>query len=347
MPTGKDITAKNAGNQPLANEFARLIDFINYQMDEAPTKEKQKHRFRLRHIKAALKIIVNHPNKIKSSEDLKHYDGVGKGIKSRIDEFVETGKLSEIKMPKTTVDKQKVIKELTDVIGIGKALAKKMVEEYKIKSLDDLKQKHKEGRIAINEKIALGLKYHGKFKPKIPRKEIRLTEKYLKKIAKTIDKDLILNVAGSYRRGRSTSNDIDILITHKKVLTDSDMEKSKVNYLAELIRELKTEGFLVDDLTDDQTTKYMGFSKYKRNPIRRIDIRYVPHISYYPALLYFTGSYELNIKMRIKAKKMGYLLNEYGIYKLGKKKAKEFIKVNSEKEIFDILEMEYLEPNER
>ena len=33
-------------------------------------------------------------------------------------------------------------------------------------------------------------------------------------------------------------------------------------------------------------TKYMGFSKFKDNPVRRIDIRYVPYSSYHSAIFY-------------------------------------------------------------
>ena len=37
----------------------------------------------------------------------------------------------------------------------------------------------------------------------------------------------------------------------------------------------------------------MGFAKWE-NVIRRIDIRLIPYESIYTALVYFTGSYELN-----------------------------------------------------
>jgi DNA polymerase (family 10) len=45
---------------------------------------------------------------------------------------------------------------------------------------------------------------------------------------------------------------------------------------------------------------------------------------------------------RSKAKKMGYKVNEYGIYKNNKN-----ILVESEEEIFALLGMKYLEPQER
>ena len=107
-------------------------------------------------------------------------------------------------------------------------------------------------------------------------------------------------------------------------------------------------------------TKFNGIIEVN-GKARRIDIRFVPYENYYPALLYFTGSGNFNIEMRIKAKQLGYKLNEYHLYKLkthksllpGKVAAKKDIEdevpviVKSEKEIFDILSMDYLEPKDR
>ena len=82
----------------------------------------------------------------------------------------------------------------------------------------------------------------------------------------------------------------------------------------------------------------MGFCKYLENPPRRIDIRFINYESYPAALLYFTGSSTLNKKMREIAKKKGYKLSEYGLFdKDGKP-----IKVESERDIFHKLNMEFL-----
>ena len=168
---------------------------------------------------------------------------------------------------------------------------------------------------------------------------------------KSISKDLNVIVCGSYRRKKITSNDIDVLLTHNKINTDNQKDKSKINYLLEFVNKLKENKILKDDLTDGEIkTKYMGFSKLNRKPVRRIDIRFVPKRSYYPALLYFTGSYQLNQDMRQIAKSQGYKLNEYGLYKIIEKDGKtveKFIKVKSEKDIFDKLDMDYVNPEER
>jgi DNA polymerase/3'-5' exonuclease PolX len=152
----------------------------------------------------------------------------------------------------------------------------------------------------------------------------------------------IFEICGSYRREKETSNDIDILIS--KLNTNANG-----NNLNIIINELKSSNkndlLLVDDITDKNIkTKYMGFCKYKDNPVRRIDIRFVPFKSYYTALLYFTGSKDLNTKMRIKAHELGYKLSEYHLIDIDKNKK---IKINSEYDIFHLLKMEYLPPNLR
>jgi len=87
----------------------------------------------------------------------------------------------------------------------------------------------------------------------------------------------------------------------------------------------------------------MGFLKYKDNPVRRIDIRFIPYESYHSALLYFTGSAELNKKMRQIAKNKKLKLSEYGLFKENGEK----IPINNERDVFDILEMEFLIPRLR
>ena len=149
---------------------------------------------------------------------------------------------------------------------------------------------------------------------------------------------------------KKTSNDIDVLITHKNVKTNKEYEKLGTNYLNEFVEFLKKKKMIVDDLTDtNNLTKYMGFSRLPRKSIRRIDIRFVPYKSYHSALLYFTGSYELNTQMRQIAKSLGYKLNEYGLFKIKEDGSisTRMTKVNSEKDIFKKLKLDYIEPKER
>lgn len=340
-------------NRKIIDQFIKLIEQINYDLNKSETNEKRnRNMFRLRQMKNVLRILKGYKKVIRRGEDLKDIKGIGKGTIVRINEILEKGYLKEIKVLSKKSKLNKYVNDLQKVIGIGKTTAIELVNRG-ITSVKQLKSMYKKGEIELNDKILLGLKYYGKYDENIPRKEIDKMEIYLQKIIDKVSGRLHGIICGSYRRGKKVSHDIDLLITHPNIKKMSDIKEDKNNYLIRLVKLLKSDGFLVDDMTDKHIkTKYMGFSKLgKKYPIRRFDIRYVPYESYYSALLYFTGSGDFNKVMRVNAIKKGYKLNEYGIYKIKEKDDGRLvfkrIKIGSEKDIFDILDMKYVEPRKR
>jgi DNA polymerase/3'-5' exonuclease PolX len=200
----------------------------------------------------------------------------------------------------------------------------------------------------------IGIKYFHDIEKRIPRTEIAKMGKIVTEILKRINENIIVKVCGSYRRGNSDSGDIDILISNPLVKEKSDFSKLKFNILLKLIKLLVGIGFLYDHITVDGNTKYMGVCRINSSyPYRRIDIRFIEYNALPAALLYFTGSANLNKKMRTEAIKLGYKLNEYGLYKLeydkkeGKDVLGERIDCPTEKDIFKHLKMEYLKPTSR
>ena len=353
-------------NSKIIAEFEKLVsknqEDINKAIELKLTDEQRKQSFRLRTNKRVLNMLKNYPEKItkKNFKELIHIDGIGKGTITKIEEILDTGTLSELNdfkngNGKTIIKKEKVLEELESVINIGRSKALELYNEG-IKSVDDLQKKIKNKKIEVNDKILLGLKYYKKFQERIPREHITDIEKFLqdrinymnRKEKLNFKNKYILTVCGSYRREKETSGDIDILIT--KVSTD-DSTKDNDKHLPKIVNMLKKpwkgneyEPLLVDNLTDITPTKYMGFAKYKNNLPVRIDIRFVPYSSYYTALLYFTGSGELNKVMRNVAKERGYKLSEYSLLKI---KDNKKMLITSERDVFEILEMNYLEPKER
>ena len=92
----------------------------------------------------------------------------------------------------------------------------------------------------------------------------------------------------------------------------------------------------------------MGICHLLNGQYVRIDIRYIPKSNLASAMLYFTGSGEFNKSMRTFALTKGYTINEYGIYKLKSDKTKgQKMIVKCEKDIFDILDLTYVEPKDR
>ena len=352
-------------NKKIIKQLNKLVAMIQKNTDELrqnkDTRGVTRNNFRIKYLKNLINIIENLDYKITKNNymDLKEFDGVGKGSLDRVKEIVETGKLKETKDFKDDSSKKKEsIKELEEVIGIGRSNAVELFNKGAT-SVKKLKKLIKDGKIEVNDKILLGLKYHGVYKMNIPRKEIDSVYKMFTKIFNQINKEKKLTdknkycfeICGSYRRQKPKSNDIDVLITK---FGTKDNQNDGINHLELFVDYFKSnlklnkdQPFLVDDMTDKNIeTKYMGFSKYKSKPVRRIDIRYIPYQSYHSALLYFTGSYELNKKMRNIAKNLGFKLSEYGLFKIEDDKETK-IKTKSEKDIFKKLGMDYIEPKFR
>lgn len=337
----------NEKNKKLIDEFKRLIKQIEYEIDHARTKSDEiKHMFRLKSIRKALMIIIKFPDEITSGDQLENTPGIGKGTRERIDEIMRKGQLSEITTVPIQKEYIKYVEELEQIYGIGRKKAYELVVQYDIKSIAELKSEYKKGNIELTDNIIMGLKYYTLYKKQIPRSEMLEIDVYLHKVLITIDPQLIGVMCGSYRREKPTSNDIDMMICHPKIKTMQDVV-DKISYLNLFVKELSSKKFITDSLTsEDVTSKYMGFCKFKKNAYRRIDIRYMPYDSYYAALMYFTGSAEHNQKIRAIAKNLGYLLNEYGLYKI-KNGLKKHIIVNSEKDIYTTLGLEYISPEKR
>ena len=348
-------------NDILIEQFERLIAFIKEESDQFQQKKELKkvqvNQFRIKQLNVVLSILKKYPKEItlENMDELKDIGGIGKGSLERIKEILSSGTLKELgSFVDIKKEKRSAIENLEEIIGVGRAKALEFYDKG-ITSVDELKDKIKNKEIEVNDKILLGLKYYGKYKMNIPRSEMEQYNELLKHLVKKINKTLglgekdeyVLELCGSFRRQKAFSNDIDVLISKKDTTSTS---KTK-NHLERFVNKLKNpmkhnnnKPLLIDSMTDKKIkTKYMGFAKLLENPPRRIDIRFISYDSYPAALLYFTGSSILNKKMREIAKKKGYKLSEYGLFD---KDGKQFM-VNSERDIFHKLNMEYIPPSLR
>jgi DNA polymerase/3'-5' exonuclease PolX len=333
-------------NELLIKIFQELIKVNEYLLRTSnDAKFKNQNEFRIRSLKTGLRTIKNFQIEIKDVNQIRGIAGIGKGIQDRVEEILKTKKLKELDELCKNIDclnlnKKDIKDDLLNIVGVGENLVKKLINEYNVKEVKDFFELVKNNKLKVSKTIELGIKYYKKLKINIPRQEITKTIDLLEKHIYSMDSNLIIQICGSYRRQKLTSNDIDVLVTTPSILTENLKEEEKI--IQQIVNKLHQVKFLIDDITHDSTNKYMGFCKYEKLPVRRIDIRFIPFLSWYPALLYFTGSKELNLMMRNKAKKLGYKLNEYGLFKGSKN-----MYVESEEEIFNLLGMQYLEPQER
>lgn len=289
----------------------------------------------------AINNIEEYEEEIISGENLKNnIKGIGKKISNYIDEIIKYGYIKDLYNKKIEEDSYE---EFMQLIGVGKSKAKEWINKG-IKNIEDLRNEIRLGNISITNNIELGLKYFEDLKNRIPKKEIDILKNILKKIFLKINNDIIFEICGSYRRNNIDSGDIDVLITHPNYNSNEKNYKN-YDYFKNILDSLRKNNIIVDSMTKNCTKKFLGMCiipNYKL--VRRIDIMYIDYKSYYSSILYFTGNKYFNLYIRNKCLEKNYSLNEYFLTDLNNG---EKIYLKNEKEIFDILQIEYLNPNER
>ncbi len=295
-------------------------------------------KFKCKALNTSIPAIKAYTMEIKCGKQaMNDIKGVGKGIAERIDEILKNGVLAELQNKNEKFESMDVLKSIT---GVGDVRAEKWYN-MGIKSIEELKIAIAEKKVTSTHHIDLGLKYYEDLKERIPRAEMDELKKNIETHMKVVDKELIFEVCGSYRRGLPSSGDIDILVSHPKHMTHI----SDAKFLSKIVKYMETTGFLVDYLTKDGEKKYMGFCKLgPKDKARRIDIRVIDYISYYAGVIYFTGSQHFNIEVRNKALEKDMSLSEYGLVKVN---TKEQIFLKSEAHLFEILGIPYKTPEER
>ena len=200
---------------------------------------QENKKWQIKALTSAITNIEKYENDIISGEDLKkNIKGIGDKISKYIDEIIEHGYLLDLKNIKVEEDSYK---EFMNIIGVGNAKAKVWISNG-IKNIDQLKKEIKNGNISITNNINLGLKYYEDLKERIPREEIISLYKIIEKILKEINKDLIYEICGSFRRNESNSGDIDFLITHKNYNSDINNFKD-YNFLKKILNNLKEKNY--------------------------------------------------------------------------------------------------------
>ena len=263
---------------------------------------------------------------------LKGKPGIGATILEKLQEYVNTGTLQLLER-----EKGKPEYLFAEIHGVGPKKAKELVEKG-VTTLAQLRERQDE---LLNEVQKKGLKYYEDIQLKIPRAEI---DEYKEIFDKAFDKaingsDAKLEVVGSYRRGAKESGDIDVIVT----ASDPQM-------FPNFTKELESTNTILETLSCGKT-KCLVIAKLPGHKYaRRVDFMYTSPEEYPFAVLYFTGSKTFNTVMRGNALKLGFSLNEHGLYtkKAGKEKEEKVEHLfKDERDIFTFLNMKYREPVER
>jgi len=245
------------------------------------------------------------------------------------------------------------MEELQKIRGIGPVLAEKLQAEL---HLDEKISNERLRYILRDEKIFHELPIAAKVDllycplSEIPRDIIHVIRGELSKYARRIKFD----IAGSYRRGKLVSHDVDI------VLAKGELEKmiklvnsgSQVLHICEPFAQGDDKASLLFEILVPIELRHLSYLKDRMSTTKKVrvkvDIFMFDAQDYIFTLLFATGSGTFNVRMRAIAKKRGYLLNQHGLFiRREDDTAGKQISVKNEKELFKILKIAYKTPEER
>ena len=269
-------------------------------------------------------------------ERLGEVKGIGKALVEKITELVETGELEYYTNLKASIPAGLI--EMLDVQGMGPKKVKALHDKLGIESIEALEAACEAGQVA--ELDGFGKKSEEKILESIAFKRQHASHHHRHKMliaAEPILDDLRshpdvirCDIAGSLRRGKEVSGDIDFLVSAKNS--------------ADIIEAFTTRDGILSVLAAGGTKA----SVLLEGGIQA-DLRVVDDSEYASALAYFTGSKEHNIVMRSRAIERGLRLNEYGLFKSKKETRDPKLRLDckTEEDIFAALDLTYVPPELR
>lgn len=316
-------------NAQIADVFEQLADLLEFQ---------GANPFRVRAFRNGARAIRELKESVASllsddTRELQSIDGIGKGVAEKCAVLVETGHLPQL---------EKLRKEVPDSVlamlripGLGPKKAAVLYHELHITTLDQLKAACEAEKVRelkgfgakTEQTILRGLAVAKDANKRIYWSIADAIAQALREHLRDCSSIEQLELAGSYRRGRETVGDLDVLIVSNNV-----------------------------DEVMDRLAGFQGISQViargdTKMSIRlesglQIDLRVVPARSFGAALQYFTGSKDHNVALRGLAKQQGLKINEWGVFRVDGEK-EEYIAGESEQDVYATLGLPVFPPELR
>lgn len=311
-------------NVDIAAQFEQTADALEIQ-DANP--------FRVRAYRNAARMLRAHGSEmaelVAQEAKLTDLPGIGEDLAARIAEIVKTGKSGALEKIQKKVPRFAM--ELLKLPGIGPRRARTLCEDADIHSLEQLHRAALDHRLRslpglgakVEETVIAALQ---KTKAAAGRMKIATAASYADALVAHMQKLPGLGhvtVAGSFRRGRETVGDLDLLAT-------ADDGKRAIEHFVAF----------------DQVRETLAAGGTRATVILQsglqVDLRVVPDESYGAALHYFTGSKAHNIATRRIAQQKGLKLSEYGVFR-----GRRMIAGATEEEVYRAVGLPFIAPELR
>jgi DNA polymerase (family X) len=316
-------------NSQIADVFEHMADLLEFQ-GENP--------FRVRAYRNGARAIRNLGESVAAIVDadpkrLLGIDGVGKAVAEKCEVLVRTGELPQLKKLQDQIPDS--VLSIMRIPGMGPKKTSALYHELGIATLDELKQACEQGRIRslkgfgkkTEEAILSGIELAAVAGQRIYWAKADEIVAELRAHLKESGDLRQLEFAGSYRRGRETVGDLDVLAVAAEAGPVMD----------HFARFSGTTAVLARGDTKMSIRLSTGL---------QIDLRIVPSESFGAALQYFTGSKEHNVVLRGRAKQRGLKINEYGVYRIDGDR-ELYVAGETEEDVYAALDLPWFPPELR
>ncbi len=285
-------------NRDIAAAFDEIADLLEFQNANPFRVRAYRNAARkLGDLSEPVSEIVADP-----SRDLTDLEGIGQDLADKIASLVETGQIQMLNELRSQVPEG--VLAMVRVPGLGPKKAATLYKELGIASLEMLKAACEADQVSVlkgfgkktQDKILAGISIAAEGQARMywaaADEIVQELLAHMRK-CKSIRQ---MEVAGSYRRGKETIGDLDILVDAKEA--DAAMDQ-------------------LGKFEESATVIGRGDTKMSIRLSRglQIDLRVVPKNSFGAALQYFTGSKDHNVILRGMAKDRGMRINEYGVFR--------------------------------
>jgi DNA polymerase (family 10) len=282
-------------NREVAGALRELADMMELLGED---------RYRVANYRDAATRVEHHhePIEVMAEEGrVEQIHGVGKSIGAKIREYLSTGKLVVVEERRPKVPEAALT--LMQIPGIGPKRAMQFAHELGVQTVADLQEALDSGQVASLPRV--GAKIASSLREELQRIESR-SQRIPLAIALPAAEEVIrqlracpsvetITPAGSIRRWKETTGDIDILVA-----SNNPPEVMEAFTSLPLVKQVLGAG--------DTRSSIITVADVQ------IDLRVVPPDNIGAALQYFTGSKEHNVKLRALAVRRGLKINEYGVF---------------------------------
>ena len=316
-------------NATIAAVFEEIADLLDFQ---------GANPFRVRAYRNAARTIHDLSESVAAiaqdkGRKLTDIDGIGDDLALKIATLLETSELPMLKELRAEVPES--VLALLRIPGLGPKKAAVLFKELGIKTLDELKVACEAGQVrelkGFGEKteqmILHGMTLATTANQRIYWADADQIAQALREHLRACPSVKQLEIAGSYRRGKDTVGDLDVLVDSRQV--------------GEVMDAFARFPDLADVIARGETKMSIRIKTGVQ-----VDLRVVPAESFGAALQYFTGSKDHNVVLRGLAKQRGLKINEYGVFRV-RGDQEEYVAGATEKDVYATLDMPVIPPELR